>query len=70
MGKYNISDITVLLQNSSLLLYFVRKGEGPEPHKIYEEDGYEYLKNEFPEMDYIERCEVVEILGPFDHSEL
>ncbi len=36
-------------------------GEGPNPQKIYEEDGYEYLKKVFPQMDYIEECNVIEI---------
>lgn len=36
-------------------------GEGPEPQKIYSENGYEYLKEQFPEMSYIQTCK---ILGP------
>lgn len=35
-------------------------GEGPDPQEIYKEDGYEYLKREFPRMDYIETCVIVE----------
>lgn len=31
-------------------------GEGPDPHKIYAPDGYEYLAKEFPNMDYINTC--------------
>lgn len=31
-------------------------GEGPDPHKIYESDGYEYLARDFPKMDYMENC--------------
>ena len=37
-------------------------GKGPSPTQIYHEDGYHtYLKNEFPEMDYLEECYVVDI---------
>mmetsp|Transcript_4621 Transcript_4621/g.6766 ORF Transcript_4621/g.6766 Transcript_4621/m.6766 type:complete len:339 (-) Transcript_4621:138-1154(-) len=37
-------------------------GKGPNPTQIYPEDGYHtYLKNEFPEMDYLEECYVVDI---------
>jgi len=34
-------------------------GKGPDPQKIYESDGYEYLKEEFPEMSYIDKCNIV-----------
>lgn len=36
-------------------------GNGPDPQKIYRKDGYEYLKTEFPDLDYIEKCVVVEV---------
>jgi len=36
-------------------------GDGPDPHRIYEEGGYEYLEQNFPKMDYIERCWVEEV---------
>jgi peptidyl-prolyl cis-trans isomerase A (cyclophilin A) len=36
-------------------------GEGPASSKIYLEDGYEYLARDFPLMDYIQECSVVEI---------
>eukprot|EP00957_Ditylum_brightwellii_P178894 13626847-Ditylum_brightwellii.AAC.1 len=35
-------------------------GEGPDPQRIYVEDGYEYLKREFPQLDYLGLCYVVE----------
>ena len=35
-------------------------GKGPDPEAIYEEDGYEYLADEFPDLDYIERCYIVD----------
>lgn len=35
-------------------------GKGPDPQKMYAEDGYVYLKQEFPEMDYINSCWLVE----------
>lgn len=36
-------------------------GSGPESNRIYDEDGYTaYLPNDFPLLDYIERCYVVE----------
>lgn len=31
-------------------------GEGPDPHKVFASDGYEYLEKEFPNMDYINNC--------------
>jgi len=34
-------------------------GNGPDPQKIYLEDGYSYLKQEFPAMTYIKNCEIV-----------
>lgn len=35
-------------------------GEGPESSRIYQDDGYAYLSKEFPELDYIDRCYVVD----------
>mmetsp|Transcript_46419 Transcript_46419/g.71002 ORF Transcript_46419/g.71002 Transcript_46419/m.71002 type:complete len:292 (+) Transcript_46419:135-1010(+) len=34
-------------------------GAGPDPQKIYPEDGYEYLATSFPNMSYIQKCEVI-----------
>ena len=34
-------------------------GYGPDPQKIYAADGYEYLKEEFPMMDYINSCVII-----------
>jgi len=34
-------------------------GKGPDPQKIYKADGYEYLEEEFPELDYIRGCAIV-----------
>ncbi|EJK53447.1 hypothetical protein THAOC_27122, partial [Thalassiosira oceanica] len=35
-------------------------GEGPESSRIYQDDGYEYLAENFPELDYISKCYVVD----------
>jgi len=35
-------------------------GDGPDPQKIYRSDGYDYLNREFPDMDYIQECEIVQ----------
>lgn len=34
-------------------------GNGPDPQKIYEENGYEYLENEFAGLDYIKGCAII-----------
>lgn len=34
-------------------------GSGPDPQLIYEEDGYEYLKREFPKLSYINECRIL-----------
>ena len=34
--------------------------KGPDSEKIYDVDGYEYLAKNFPKLDYIERCYIVE----------
>ena len=35
-------------------------GQGPDPQQIYPQGGYDsYLKEEFPYMSYIEKCEIV-----------
>jgi len=34
-------------------------GDGPDPQKIYKEDGYEYLQSEFPNMSYNRGCFIV-----------
>mmetsp|Transcript_5801 Transcript_5801/g.14483 ORF Transcript_5801/g.14483 Transcript_5801/m.14483 type:complete len:343 (+) Transcript_5801:99-1127(+) len=34
-------------------------GNGPDPQKIYMEDGYEYLERDFPELEYIEGCAII-----------
>ena len=46
-------------------------GKGPDPHKIYAKDGYdEYLRNEFPDMDYIESCSIIGNNDAGDDEEL
>jgi len=35
-------------------------GEGPASDRIYEADGYEYLAQNFPNLDYIDRCYIVD----------
>lgn len=34
-------------------------GNGPDPQVIYQEHGYEYLKEHFPKLDYIQECNIV-----------
>ena len=41
-------------------------GSGPESERIYMEDGYQYLAQEYPRLDYVERCL---ILDPWESSE-
>merc|ERR1712032_1495852 len=36
---------------------------GPDTSVMYESDGYDYLKKNFPKLDYIERCYIVDELG-------
>lgn len=36
---------------------------GPDPDRIYDEDGYDYLRANFPMLDYINRCYVVDEEG-------
>jgi len=39
-------------------------GKGPDSNRIYDKDGYtEYLPNDFPDLDYIDRCYVVDEVG-------
>ena len=38
-------------------------GQGPNPQKIYPQDGYEYLQKEFPELDYIKTCVILDGAG-------
>lgn len=45
-------------------------GEGVDPQKVYKADGYEYLNRDFPRLDYIETCEVEEIVLDEAASEL
>merc|ERR1711862_319604 len=36
-------------------------GNGPDPQKIYQKDGYDvYLKQNFPLLSYIKKCEIVD----------
>ena len=45
-------------------------GSGPDVQRIHSTDGYEYLSQEFPELDYIERCVVEEIGSEAEEEEL
>jgi len=46
-------------------------GEGPSSQKMYLEDGYEYLARDFPLIDYIQECFVVDIvLDDMEEEEL
>lgn len=33
---------------------------GPDSDRIYDEDGYEYLAQNFPNIDYIDRCYIID----------
>jgi len=35
-------------------------GKGPDSSRIYDVDGYDYLRDEFPKLDYIDRCYIVD----------
>jgi peptidyl-prolyl cis-trans isomerase A (cyclophilin A) len=45
-------------------------GTGPDPQRIYEEDGYEYLKREFPKLSYIHECRILTSERADDAEEL
>lgn len=45
-------------------------GKGVDPQRVYKADGYDYLKSDFPRLDYIETCEVEEIVLDETASEL
>jgi len=45
-------------------------GEGPDPQKIYLEDGYDYLKQDFPSMSYLNNCKIVTSSMDLDAEEL
>lgn len=34
-------------------------GNGPDPQEIYQKDGYEYLKQNFPNLSYLQECKIV-----------
>jgi len=36
------------------------EGKGPDSARIYDIDGYDYLAENFPNLDYIERCYIVD----------
>ena len=36
------------------------RGDCPSSAHIYQPDGYEYLKREYPQLDYIETCRILE----------
>lgn len=35
------------------------RSQGPDSSRIYDADGYDYLQEEFPRLDYIDRCFIV-----------
>ena len=45
-------------------------GAGPDPQKIYPEGGYDYLAREFPELDYLEKCEIMHETASESQGEL
>jgi len=36
-------------------------GNGPDPQLIYQKDGYEYLKEKFPRLSYLQECKIVNV---------
>ena len=34
-------------------------GKGPDPPLMKAKDGYEYLKRDFPDLSYINKCEII-----------
>lgn len=45
------------------------KRESPDPSKIYEEGGYDYLRREFPDLSYTGKCEFVPFPSPDEGKE-
>lgn len=43
-------------------------GSGPDPQLIYEKDGYDYLKRDFPKLSYIHECRILSIEGAVDEE--
>eukprot|EP00578_Thalassiosira_sp_NH16_P014189 CAMPEP_0181109366 /NCGR_PEP_ID=MMETSP1071-20121207/18137_1 /TAXON_ID=35127 /ORGANISM="Thalassiosira sp., Strain NH16" /LENGTH=312 /DNA_ID=CAMNT_0023193055 /DNA_START=26 /DNA_END=964 /DNA_ORIENTATION=- len=43
-------------------------GEGPDSSRIYEVDGYDYLAEEFPKLDYMNRCYIVDEEGLVENN--
>ena len=44
-------------------------GNGPDPQRIYQKDGYEYLKQEFPQMSYIQTCSIIDSFTNYAHND-
>jgi len=45
-------------------------GKGPEVYKLYEKEGYSYLKEKFPKMDYFGKCFVMNDEEEVEEEEL
>lgn len=43
-----------------LITPLLHKLIGPDSSRIYDEDGYDYLAEHFPNLDFIERCYIVD----------
>jgi len=51
-------------KNSALTKIYSGYGNtGPDTAVMYESDGYDYLEKNFPKLDYIERCYIVDEVG-------
>jgi peptidyl-prolyl cis-trans isomerase A (cyclophilin A) len=59
-GYVNMEDVTNVVGQWYSYGDMPPWGQGPDPQLIYKEDGYEYLQKKFPNMDYIEACQIVE----------
>lgn len=45
----------------AVLTLLIRQNSGPDSNKIYDVDGYTtYIPQEFPKLDYIDRCYIVD----------
>lgn len=43
--------------------------DSPDPSRIYEEDGYDYLRKEFPDLSYTGKCVIVPFPAPEEEKD-
>lgn len=56
----HLQDLSVLTKIYSGYGDMPPYGEGPDSSRIYEADGYDYLAKNFPNLDYVDRCYIVD----------